>query len=289
MPADLIKSMRPVQWIKNLLVFAGLIFAHELSDPHKISLTVQAFCVFCILSSAVYLLNDCIDRERDCQHPLKRMRPLASGALSLELVLGVALALAAGAGVWGFFLGGRLLMIGGLYLALNLLYSWRLKQLVIIDVMAIACGFVLRVLAGTLVIGVYTSPWLLLCTFLLSLFMGFGKRRHELVLLEEEAAEHRDVLMHYSPYFLDQMISIVTASTLICYILYTLSPETVDKVGSYDLLYSVPLVMYGIFRYLYLIHQRESGGDPAQLVLTDRSLLLAVCCWSACVFYVLYL
>jgi 4-hydroxybenzoate polyprenyltransferase len=285
---NLFKSMRPVQWIKNLLVFAGLIFARDLGDPHKLSLALQAFAVFCLISSAVYLLNDVIDRDRDRLHPLKRTRPLASGALSLSSCLWAAAALIAGAVTWGFFLGGGFLLVGSCYLVLNLLYSLRLKQVVIIDVMSLSAGFVLRVLAGTLVIGVYTSPWLLLCTFLLSLFLGFGKRRHELVLLEHEAAEHRDVLVHYSPYFLDQMISIVTTSTLLCYILYTLSPDTVGKIGSYNLLYSVPFVMYGIFRYLYLIHRHSGGGDPTQLVLSDRSLLVSVACWLVCALAVIY-
>ncbi|MBN2288234.1 MAG: decaprenyl-phosphate phosphoribosyltransferase [Candidatus Glassbacteria bacterium] len=280
--------MRPVQWLKNLLVFAGLVFAKELGDPGKVALALQAFVVFCLISSAVYLLNDILDRERDRLHPLKRMRPLASGALGPAACLAAALAAVAGAFCWGFFLGLEFMLVGAGYLVLNLLYSWRLKQVVIIDVMALSLGFVLRVLAGTLVIGVYTSPWLLLCTFLLSLFLGFGKRRHELVLLEEEAPEHRDVLVHYSPYFLDQMISIVTTSTLLCYILYTLSPETVRYVGGYSLLYSVPFVMYGIFRYLYLIHRHSGGGDPTQLVLTDRSLLISVACWFACALAVLY-
>jgi len=285
---NLLKSMRPVQWLKNLLVFAGLVFAKDLDDPAKLSVAVQAFVVFCLISSAVYLLNDLIDRERDSQHPLKRMRPVASGALSLKVCLCTAAVFIAAAFTWGAFLGSGFLLVGAGYLVLNLAYSWRLKQVVIIDVMSLALGFVLRVLAGTLVIEVYTSPWLLLCTFLLSLFLGFGKRRHELVLLEDEAAEHRDVLVHYSPYFLDQMISIVTTSTLLCYILYTLSPETVLYVGGHDLLYSVPFVMYGIFRYLYLIHRRSGGGDPAQLVLTDRSLLISVACWFVCALVVLY-
>ena len=285
---NLLKSMRPMQWMKNLLVLAGLIFARDLGDPYKTSLALQAFCVFCLISSAVYLLNDVIDRERDRLHPLKRMRPLASGTLSMGACLWTAFALIAAALVWGIFLGSKFMLVGAGYLVLNLLYSWHLKQVVIIDVMALSCGFVLRVLAGTLVIEVYTSPWLLLCTFLLSLFLGFGKRRHELVLLEDEAAEHREVLVQYSPYFLDQMITIVTTSTLLCYILYTLSPETVSKVGSYSLLYSVPFVIYGIFRYLYLIHRRSAGGDPTQHVLTDLSLLISVACWFVCVLVVLY-
>ena len=285
---NLLKSIRPVQWMKNLLIFAGLIFARDLGDPYKTSLVLQAFCVFCLISSAGYLLNDVIDRERDRLHPLKRMRPLASGALSMRACIWAAFAFIAVAFVWGIFLGGKFMLVGAGYLVLNLLYSRFLKQVVIIDVMALSCGFVLRVLAGTLIIEVYTSPWLLLCTFLLSLFLGFGKRRHELVLLEDEAAEHREVLVQYSPYFLDQMITIVTTSTLLCYILYTLSPETVSKVGSYDLLYSVPFVIYGIFRYLYLIHRRSAGGDPTQHVLTDLSLLISVACWFGCVLVVLY-
>ena len=284
----LFKSMRPAQWLKNLFIFAGLIFAEKAAVSHLVWLSTQAFLAFCLLSSAVYLINDVLDREQDRKHPLKKHRPVASGLLRpRDCILAAAIFIIA-SGLWATHLGGRFTVICSIYLVLNLLYSLKLKQLVIIDVMSIALGFVLRVLAGTAVIAVETSPWILICTFLLSLFLGFGKRRHELLLLDNQAPAYRDVLVHYHPYFLDQMISVVTPSTLICYTLYTLSPDTVAHVGSRNLLYSVPFVMYGIFRYLYLIHRESGGGDPAQVLLSDKWLLGAVFSWLAAVAAVLY-
>jgi len=284
----LIQSMRPVQWTKNLLVFAGLIFAEKLGDSNLVRLALQAFVVFCLLSSSVYLINDVLDRERDREHPLKRMRPVASGKLRPGFCVFTAVVFILISGLWAFRLGGQFMLVGAVYLVLNLLYTTWLKHVVIIDVMSVALGFVLRVLAGTAAIDVVTSPWILICTFLLSLFLAFGKRRHELLLLENQASTHRFVLEHYDPYFLDQMISVVTPSTLVCYTLYTLSPDTVAHVGSSNLLYSVPFVIYGIFRYLYLIHKKRGGGDPTQVLLSDRSLLAAILCWLVVVTLVLY-
>lgn len=285
----LIKTMRPAQWIKNLLVFAGLVFAEKIGDLHLSWLAFQAFLVFCMLSSAVYLINDVLDRERDREHPLKKERPVASGKLSAGLCTLTAAILALAAVAWALRLGWQFSIAGVAYLVLNVLYTVKLKQVVIVDVMCVALGFLLRVVAGTVVINVETSHWILICTFLLSLFLAFGKRRHELILLESEASAHRDVLVHYSPYFLDQMISVVAPSTLICYTLYTLSEDTVAHVGSRNLLFSVPFVMYGIFRYLFLIHERKGGGDPSHLLLTDISLGVAVACWLIVAGVVLYL
>lgn len=285
----LIKTMRPAQWIKNLLVLAGLVFAEKIGDLHLSWLAFQALLVFCMLSSAVYLINDVLDREHDRKHPLKKERPVASGKLSPGLCTLAAIILALAATAWALKLGRQFSIVGVSYLVLNILYTVKLKHVVIVDVMAVALGFLLRVLAGTVVINVQTSHWILICTFLLSLFLAFGKRRYEIILLESEASTHRGVLVYYSPYFLDQMISVVTASTLICYTLYTLSEDTVAHVGSRNLLFSVPFVMYGIFRYLYLIHERKGGGDPTHLLLTDLSLLGAVVCWLAVVGIVLYL
>jgi 4-hydroxybenzoate polyprenyltransferase len=282
-------SARPRQWVKNLLVFAGLVFAQKMGDFSADLRALQAFLIFCLLSSAVYLLNDVLDREQDRLHPLKKNRPVASGALSPGLCVRASLLCAAAGIAWSLALGGAAFTaVGSSYLALSFLYSWRLKRVVIIDVMALGLGFVLRVVGGTVAIAVPTSHWILLCTFLLSLFLGFGKRRHELTLLEDLAPGHRSVLVHYSPYFLDQMIAIVTTSTLICYVLYTLSAETASHTGTPNLIYTVPFVMYGIFRYLYLIHQRQSGGDPAHLLLTDHSLLVAVSGWLASALVLLY-
>ena len=285
---SLIKTMRPAHWIKNLLVFAGLIFAEKIGDWHLSWLAFKAFLIFCLLSSAVYLINDVLDRECDRGHPLKKERPLASGKLSPGSCILTAMILALAALLWALALDVPFFTVGLSYFLLNVIYTVKLKHLVIVDVMTVAVGFVLRVLAGTVVIGVETSHWIMICTCLLSLFLGFAKRRHELVFLQSGAPTHRDVLVQYSPYFLDQMISVVTPSTLICYVLYTLSEDTVAHVGSRNLLFSVPFVMYGIFRYLYLIHERKGGGDPTRVLLTDISLLCAVVCWLAVVALVLY-
>jgi len=286
---DILRSVRPRQWSKNLLVFAGLVFAEKLGEPDRVLKSLLAFIAFCAFSASVYLLNDILDRERDRLHPVKCKRPLAAGHLSVGAAAWSAMALALAGLLIAFRLGPAFVAVSVAYLVLTGLYSWRLKRVVILDVMLVAAGFVLRVLGGTVAIDVFTSHWIILCTFLLSLFLGFAKRRHELVLLEGEADSHRSVLVHYSPYFLDQMISIVTTSTLLCYILYTLSPETVAHVGSTRLLYTVPFVIYGIFRYLYLIHQKRGGGDPAFLLFADRSLLLDVAAWLAAALLVLYL
>ncbi|MCE5270291.1 decaprenyl-phosphate phosphoribosyltransferase [bacterium] len=286
---NILQSVRPRQWSKNLLVFAGLVFAEKLGDPERVLESLLAFCAFCAFSASVYLLNDILDRERDRLHPVKCKRPLAAGRLSVSAAAWSASALALAGLLIALSLGPAFVAVSVAYLLLTGLYSWRLKRVVLLDVMLVAAGFVLRVLGGTVAIAVETSHWIILCTFLLSLFLGFAKRRHELTLLEGEADSHRAVLVHYSPYFLDQMISIVTTSTLLCYILYTLSPETVAHVGSTHLVYTVPFVIYGIFRYLYLIHQKRGGGDPTLLLFADRSLLLDVAAWLAAALVVLYL
>ena len=281
-------SMRPAQWLKNVLVFAPLVFARQALEPLALTRSLAVFCLFCLASGAVYLVNDLLDRASDREHPVKRRRPIASGALSpaaagtaAALIGAVALAAAA-------LLDRRVAFVLGIYLLLNLLYSRVLKHLVILDVMTIAAGFVLRVVAGGLAAGVSLSSWLLLCTSLLALFLGFGKRRHELVLLETGASTHRRILGEYSPYFLDQLIAVVTTSTLVTYALYTMDPAVHQKLGTPYLPLTIPFVLYGIFRYLYLVHQRREGGDPSQIVIGDRALLANVLLWAATVFFILY-
>ncbi|HLA39365.1 MAG TPA: decaprenyl-phosphate phosphoribosyltransferase, partial [Candidatus Glassbacteria bacterium] len=280
----IVRSMRPAQWTKNLLVFAGLVFAEKATDPALIMRSLLAFAAFCLLSSGVYLLNDLIDAPNDRLHPLKKDRPVASGRLSRPAAATAATVVACAGLLLASLVGGFFMPVGYIYFFINLLYSQWLKKLVIFDVMTVAIGMVLRVLGGTLAVGVQTSEWILICTFLLSLFLAFGKRRHELVVLENGATDHRGVLAHYSPYFLDQMIAVVTPSTLICYILYTLSPDTVAHVGSRGLVFTVPFVIYGILRYLYLIHRRQGGGDPAALLIRDPWLLAAVTGWLVVAF-----
>lgn len=288
-PVAVLRTMRPGQWVKNVLVFAPLLFALQALDPRAVARTLAAFALFCVASSAVYLVNDLLDRDQDRRHPLKRLRPIASGELAPAAAGAAAALLGAGALGGAALLDPRLALVLGAYLATNLAYARALKHVVIVDVMTISAGFVLRVVAGGVAAGVPLSTWLLLCTSLLALFLGFGKRRHELVLLEADAASHRPILAEYSPYFLDQMIAVVTTSTLVCYALYTMDPAVHEKLHTGRLPLTIPFVLYGIFRYLYLVHQKEGGGDPAQVVLADRPLLATILLWGGTVFSILYL
>jgi 4-hydroxybenzoate polyprenyltransferase len=285
----LFHSLRPEQWTKNLIVFAGLIFGLELFNLHAAGRAVAAFVVFCALSGVVYVTNDIMDREADRRHPLKARRPIASGALSPALAGGVAFALAAGALGVSFWLGARFGFVALGYLMLQSFYSGPLKHIVILDVLTIATGFVLRAAAGAVVIDAPISHWLLVVTILLALFLALSKRRHELVLLADGATGHRPILGEYSPYLLDQMISVVTASTLVSYIFYCISPETVQKFGTDMLGLTIPFPLYGIFRYLYLVHRREGGGSPSQMLLNDRPLLVCVALWVLAVVVIVYL
>ncbi len=284
----LARSLRPGQWTKNLVIFAGLIFGQQLFDLASLARSGTAFAVFCALSGAVYLLNDVLDREADGRHPLKRRRPIASGIVAPHLALGTSGALASAGLAVAFWLSGDFGAISVAYLVLQTLYSLKLKHVVIIDVLTIAIGFVIRAAAGAVVISVSISHWLLVCTILLALFMALSKRRHELTLLSEGAAGHRRILGDYSPYLLDQMIGVVTASTLIAYIFYTMSPETLGKFGSGWLGLTIPFPLYGIFRYLYLVHLKEGGGSPAEMLITDRPLLACVALWAAVVVLIIY-
>ena len=285
---SLLLSLRPDQWTKNLLVFAGLLFGQRLFDPKAVGEAVAAFVIFCALSGVVYLINDVVDRDSDRQHPLKSRRPIASGAVSVPLALGTALVLGAAALAAAFALGLRFAAVAIAYVALLALYSVVLKHRVIIDVLTIAVGFVLRAVAGAVAIEVEISHWLLVCTILLALFIALAKRRHELVLLADGAASHRKILGEYSPYLLDQMISVVTASTLVAYMFYTISPETEQKFGTTSLWMTIPFPLYGIFRYLYLVHRREGGGSPAELLVSDRPLLVCVALWVLVVVLLIY-
>jgi 4-hydroxybenzoate polyprenyltransferase len=281
-------SLRPAQWSKNLLVFAGLLFGRRLLDPTAVLDAGLAFVVFCGLSGAVYLVNDIADREADQRHPLKAQRPIASGALSVSTATAVALGLGVVCLAVSYVVGPAFSGVATAYLALQILYSFVLKDIVIIDVLTIAIGFVLRAVGGAVAVRVEISYWLLVCTILLALFIALAKRRHEIVLLSAGAASHRAILGEYSPYLLDQMIGVVTASTLISYVFYTISPETQAKFGTTWLGLTIPFPLYGIFRYLYLVHQREGGGSPADLLLTDRPLLACVALWALTVALIIY-
>jgi 4-hydroxybenzoate polyprenyltransferase len=285
----LASAVRPKQWIKNAFVFAPAIFAKGLLDAPMMGRASAAFVIFSAVSSATYLLNDVIDREADRAHPIKRLRPIASGWLPSRTALTVAAALAVGGIAAALLLDATFALAIVGYLAVTLGYSFYFKHAVILDVMFLAAGFVARVAAGALAARVEASEWLFLCTLLLALFLGFAKRRHELTLLEGGAQNHRRVLVHYSPELLDQMLVIVATCSVICYILYTIWPATVEKFGTRHLIYTVPFVIYGIFRYFYLIHQRDSGGDPTGSLLTDMPLLVNVVLWGAVAVAVIYL
>jgi 4-hydroxybenzoate polyprenyltransferase len=280
--------MRLQQWIKNLFLFAAVIFSGRLTHAGDVLSTVIGFFFFCFVTSGVYLLNDITDLENDKLHPIKSQRPLPSGNLRTSTAMASSIVLSTVGLAGSFYLRPEFGVAVSAYLIINIVYSIKLKNIVIMDVMTIAAGFVLRVVAGAVLIDVPTSEWLIICTVLLSLFLGFSKRRHELTYLEATANTHRSVLQHYSPYFLDQMIGIVTASTVMSYALYTISEETVKKFGTNHLIYTVPFVLYGIFRYLYLVHKKEEGGNPTKLALTDVPLLVNIILWIMTASYIIY-
>jgi 4-hydroxybenzoate polyprenyltransferase len=285
---NLLISLRPGQWTKNLFVFAALVFAQRLGDTEAVVKAVIAFFVFCVLSSTVYLINDVLDREQDQRHPLKAHRPIASGAISPTLAMTAAAVLGLAAMLVASALGRQFFQTAAAYAVLLSAYSAFLKHIVILDVLTIAAGFTLRAAAGAAVIAVPISHWLLVCTTLLALFIALSKRRHELTLLTERAIDHRPILGDYTPYLLDQMISVVTASTLIAYAFYTISPDTTAKFGTDLLSLTIPFPLYGIFRYLYLVHRRDKGGNPAELVVNDRPLLACVGLWALSVILIIY-
>jgi 4-hydroxybenzoate polyprenyltransferase len=281
-------SLRPGQWTKNLLLFAGLVFGGRLLDVDAVAAATMAFVVFCALSSAGYLFNDVWDRDADRRHPLKQARPVASGELSPSTAMVSAGVLTAAGLAASALIAPALALVAAAYAMLLVLYSVFLKHIVIIDVLTIAGGFVLRAIAGAVAVHVPFSAWLLVCTTLLALFLGLNKRRHELVLLGGGAADHRRILHEYSPYLLDQMIAVVTASTLIAYTIYAISAETAARLGTPRLGLTIPFVLYGIFRYLYLVHQKHGGGSPAAMLLADRPLLACVGLWGATVAVLMY-
>ena len=283
----MLASLRPEQWTKNLIVFAALIFGQRLFDPAAVGRSLAAFFIFCALSGVVYLINDVSDREADRLHPLKRLRPVAAGDLSPAIATGAAAVIGAAALAAAYWLGPTFGGIAAAYVALFAVYSKVLKHVVILDVLTIAIGFVLRAAAGAAVIAVPMSQWLLVCTILLALFLGLSKRRHELTLLANAATGHRKILEEYNPYLLDQMIGVVTASTLVAYIIYCTSPETTDKFGTGNLVLTTPFPIYGIFRYLYLVHQK-GVGSPSEVLLMDRPLVACIVLWGLAVVAIIY-
>nr|WP_230415269.1 decaprenyl-phosphate phosphoribosyltransferase [Paenibacillus allorhizosphaerae] len=271
MPIRYLALMRPRQWTKNLLLFAALIFSVKQAEPVMLLQAATGFVLFCLVSSCVYILNDYVDRERDRMHPEKKNRPLASGAIHPQTALLFGFVLLAGCLVAAFRFNAVFGLVLTAYFCMNVLYSFRLKHVVILDLLIIAAGFVLRAVAGGLVIGMPVTPWFLLCTLLLALFLAIGKRRHELYLLQNGKGAHRKVLDSYSIEMLNQMSGIVTTATIMSYALFTFtSGHTVH------LMWTLIFVLYGMFRYLYLIHIEGKGGRPEKLLLEDKHILLTV-------------
>lgn len=283
---SLLRQLRPKQWTKNLIVFAGLIFAERLTAPASVTLATAGFLIFCLLSSAVYVINDIADIEADRLHPKKRLRPLAAGEITmaqaralLVVLLGVALPV-------GFLLEPAFGAIGLLYFVNNLAYSVRLKHVVIVDVFMIAAGFVLRAVAGAVIITVEISPWFLLCTTLAALFLALTKRRHELLLLSDGAVSHRRILDEYNTPLLESMIAVVTSSTVMAYSLYTFFATNLPD--NHAMMLTIPFVLYAIFRYLYLVYRKDEGGSPDEALLKDMPLLVCVALWGLASVVILY-
>lgn len=280
-PADLLRLMRPHQWVKNGFVFVGVLFGHAWAAPQALIGAAFAAGGFCLAASAVYIVNDWADRERDRVHPKKRGRPLASGRVTPGAALLLAAALAAGSLAIASLASPIALAIVAGYAAMNLAYSFSLKSIVIVDVFVIAAGFILRILAGTLGIGIAPSQWLLVCSLFLTLFLGFTKRRSELLSVGDDFLIHRKALLHYNPALLDKIIGISAGAALMSYSLYTMAPQTARAHGTENLIYTIPLVAYGMFRYLYLLHAKHAGADTSRELVADRHLLATVVLWAA--------
>jgi 4-hydroxybenzoate polyprenyltransferase len=288
MASELLRAMRPQHWVKNVFVLAPLVFAQQVRDVPHVTRALAAFGLFSLLASAVYLINDIADRHFDRLHPDKCRRPIAAGTLPVSVALSAALVLVAVALGGAVALSGELAVVLGVYLSMNLAYSVGLKRVVVLDVMLLSSGFLLRAWAGAVVIDVVMSHWLVLCTGLISLFLGFVKRRQELVALDAGAAEQRPILKDYSLPFLDQMVSTVTAGTVVAYSLYAFSPEVAEKLGTEWMGLTIPFVVFGIFRYLYLVYHRGYGQNPTALILHDIPLLVNLALWAAACLLALY-
>lgn len=282
----LVKSMRPKQWLKNTFVFAGVVFSGNLSQFPSLVNALSAFAIFCALSSSVYLLNDVMDRKADQHHPRKSQRPIASGAVSPGFGVVAALLLTSGALAWATQINGSFLIVSAAYFTLATSYSLGLKNILLLDVIVLAMGFVLRAVAGAFAVEVEASAWLVLLTILVASFFGLTKRRHELILLGDKAQSHRAIFDEYSEILLDQLISVVSAATLVSYALYTFFS---DQPRHLELLVTTfPIVLYALFRYLYLVYRKDLGGDPEELLIHDRPLAASGVLWVVVILLVIY-
>jgi 4-hydroxybenzoate polyprenyltransferase len=287
-PLALVEALRPRQWTKNAFVFAGLLFGGRLFDRAAVLRSIAAFVIFCAAASAVYLANDVADRGQDALHPVKRARPIAAGRLGSGPAVGAAMVLALAASMASAALSRGLLWIVLAYLLSSLLYTAGLKRVHVLDVMIVAAGFVLRAAAGAAALPVEISPWLLCCTFLLALYLAIAKRRAELSLLGAEAEQHRSTLARYTVALLDGWLTALTGATIVCYALYTQSERTVEHFGTTDLLYTLPFVVYALFRYHELVVRRGAGGDPGNVLGRDPGLLIALAGWAATAAVIIY-
>jgi 4-hydroxybenzoate polyprenyltransferase len=288
----ILQSMRPRQWTKNLITFAGLIFSRNLTETALVLKSVEAFLIFCLLSGVIYLLNDIADVEKDRLHETKRRRPLASGALGINEAGVTAVLLGVLGMLLAYHVGTRFFVVAAAFFALNIAYSFVLRRAVLLDVVSISLSFVMRAIAGVEALTdveptIEISPWLLICTLFLSLFLAFCKRRHELVTLGD-ASRHRESLAEYSPQLLDQLVGMTAAGAVLSYSIYTIWPDTVDKFGTGNLVYTIPLVILGVMRYLYLVYNKEKGGSPSDILLGEKFIMIDVFAWILLVVAIFY-
>lgn len=284
----MLATMRPHQWVKNLFIFAPLLFGRKLTDPAAVGSSLLAFTVFCLLASGLYIINDWLDAEEDRRHPEKRHRPISSGLLPVPVALFGSAFLLITAFSIAALIGLKFFLIAAFYVVLTLSYCFALKKMIILDSMTIAGGFVLRIVGGAIAIGVMPTHWLTACAFLLALFLAFTKRRQELLILSNDAAEHREVLSEYSVNYLDQVNNILIGAAIVCYALYTVAPETVERFGTSSLIYGTVFVIYGMLRYMALIKNPLNGGNPSKMLVRDKPLLIAVAGWGVYNVFVIY-
>lgn len=285
---SVITLLRPYQWVKNVLVFSGLIFSNSLFNNQNVLISLAGFIIFCLTSSSVYILNDLKDVQHDRLHPLKKFRPIASGRVTPVAAIAIMAILLPLCLISAWLLNYKFFLIIVFYVCLNIAYSAGLKKIVILDVMIVAMGFLLRAFAGCVIINVEVTPWLFICTLSLALTLSFGKRRNELNTLKLNAQNHRDTLKFYSEKLLDIILTICSATTIVTYSLYTMAIETVSRFGTQKLIFTMPFVMYGVFRYLYVIYTQNKGGDPTTLLIKDLPSIINIILWIMCVVYVIY-
>lgn len=291
-PIYLFLAMRPQQWTKNLVVFAGLVFSKNLGEQLLIWKSIQAFVVFCILSGMIYIINDIADLEKDKLHDTKRLRPLPAGNLAVSDAVIFVTVISIAALFVSYLIGVKFFIVAGTFFLFNILYSFLLKKVVLLDVLSISVSFLMRAIAGVEALNaidetIELSPWLLICTLFLSLFLGFCKRRHELTTMKR-AIMHRESLGEYSSQLLDQLVGITASGAVFSYSIYTIWPDTVEKFGTTNLLYTIPLVLLGVMRYLFLVYRQDKGGSPAELLLTEKFLLIDVFAWVMLVIAIFY-